>query len=139
MSEVNYERPKQTYTDKLDEDDIANKLTDYIKIDNIADVKLNTHLRYFTLEADKKTGTVKRKFRMGGFLSNKNHADKYVVLTNGRNTWSVQVINTVFYRKMTYEEIKEEYEEELYKLKKINKKLMKQNEKLKILLESKKN
>jgi len=133
----NYLRPKQTYTDKLDEDDIAEKLVDYIKVDNIAEVKLNTHLRYFTLEPNKKTGTVTRKFRMGGFLSNKNNADKYVILTNGRNTWSVQVANSVFYRKMSSEEIKGEYEEELEKLKKLNKKLLKQNDKLKIFLKKK--
>jgi len=131
ITEDNYKRPKQTYTDKLDEDDIANKLTDYLKVDNIADVKLNTHLRYFTLEADKKTGTVSRKFRMGGFLSNKNSPDKYVILTNGRKSWSVQVANSVFYRKMSNDEIKDEYEEELSQMKKLTKKLLKQNDKLK--------
>jgi hypothetical protein len=133
----NYTRPKQTYTDKLDEDDIASKLVDYVKVENIAEIKLNTHLRYFTLEPNKKTGTVKRKFRMGGFLSNKNNADKYVILTNGKTTWSVQVANTVFYRKMSMDEVKEEYEEELNNMKKINKKLLKQNEKLKIYLKKK--
>ena len=131
LTEDKYKRPKQTYTDKLDEDDIADKLKDYIKVDNIADVKLNTHLRYFTLETDKKTGTISRKFRMGGFLSNKNNPDKYVILTNGRNTWSVQVVNSVFYRKLTNEEMKEEYESKLDESKKISKKLLKQNEKLK--------
>ena len=68
---------------------------------------------------------------MGGFLSNKNNPDKYVILTNGRKSWSVQVANSVFYRKMTNEEIKEEYEEELNEVKKLSKKLLKQNEKLK--------
>ena len=131
LTEDNYKRPKQTYKDKLDEDDIANKLIDYIKVDNITDVNINTHLRYFSLESDKKNGTITRKFRMGGFLSNKNNADKYVILSNGRKTWSVQVANTVFYRKMTTEEIKEEYEEELKELKKMSKKLLKQNDELK--------
>ena len=131
LAEDKYKRPKQTYTDKLDEDDIANKLVDYIKVDNINDVKLNTHLRYFTLEADKKNGFVTRKFRMGGFLSNKNNPDKYLILSNGRKSWSVQTANSVFYRKMTNEEIKDEYEDEIEELKKINKKILKQNEKLK--------
>lgn len=131
ISNDTYIRPKETYTDKLDEDDIASKLLDYIKVDNIAEVKLNTHIRYFSLEANKKNGTITRKFRLGGFLSNKNNADKYVILSNGRKTWSVQVEKSVFYRKMSIDEIKEEYEEDLKNLENTNKKLLKQNLKFK--------
>lgn len=134
IKDDDYIRPKQTYTDRLDEDDIASKLVDYVKVDNIATVKLNTHLRYFVLEPDKKKGTVERRFCMGGFLSNKNFPDKYVILSNGKKTWSVQSATAVFYRKLTFEEIKEEYETELEESHTINKKLLNQNNKLKAFI-----
>ena len=46
----NYIRPKKTYTDQLDEDDIEDKLSDYIKVEDISTVKIGTHVRYFSLE-----------------------------------------------------------------------------------------
>ena len=131
LTEDNYKRPKETYTERLDEEDITNLLQDYVKVEHISEVKINTHLRYFTLESDTKTGTVQRKFRMGGYLSNKDHADKYVILSNGKKTWSVQSQNTVFYRKMSIPEIKEEYEKDLSKYERMNKKLLKLVNKLK--------
>lgn len=121
-------------TPALSEEEIMQKLIDYVKVDNINEVKLNTHLRYFVLESNKQNGTIKRVFRLGGFLTNKDNSDKYVVLSNGRTTWSVQTINAVFYRKMSMSEVKEEYENDLEKMEKLNKKLLKQNEKLKHII-----
>ena len=66
---------------------------------------------------------MKRLFRMGGFLSKKDENNQYVVLSNGKKTWTAQVATSVFYRKLTIDEIKEEYEKEIEKLQLINKKL----------------
>lgn len=121
---------EQTYTEKLTDDDIADKLNDYDKVEDISTVKINTHIRYFSLIPDKH-GQLIRKFRMGGFLANKDHADKYVILSNGRKTWPVQTASSQFYRKMTLEEIKNIYEEDLAKLNKTCKKLLEQNKKFK--------
>jgi hypothetical protein len=126
----NYIRPTQTYTERLDEDDIQDKLIDYIQVDNIANVKLNSHLRYFILEIDDK-GNTNKKFRMGGFLKNNDNSTTYVMLSNGTKSWSVQTKNAIFYKKLTINEIKEDYENKLNELKYINKKLLKQNNKLK--------
>lgn len=93
-----YARPKVTHTEKLSGDEIAEKLEGYEKVDNIAEVGINTHLRYFT------TTNGEQLFRMGGFLHNKNNADTYVVLTNGKNTWSVQVKGTIFFKKLSHDE-----------------------------------
>jgi hypothetical protein len=131
ITDDNYKRPAKTYTDRLDDDDIEDKLSDYVKVDDIMTVNTHAHLRYFTLELDKKSGTMKRLFRMGGFLAKKDENKQYVVLTNGRMTWTVQIANTVFYRRLTVKEIKEEYEQEVGKLQLVNKKLLKQNQKLK--------
>ena len=130
MTSNNYIRPRKTYTDQLDEDDIEDKLSDYIKVEDISTVKIGTHVRYFSLEMDKRTGTMKRLFRMGGFLSKKDDNNQYVVLSNGKKTWTEQIATSVFYRKLAIDEIKEEYEKEIEKLQLINKKLYKQNKKL---------
>lgn len=140
----NYKRPKKTITDKLTKEEIKQKLEDYIELENIGDVPLNTHLRYFTERKDDKK---KKVFRLGGFLINKNNYDKYVVLSNvpntgvlngNKKTWSVNTKTSIFYRKQTMDEIREDYEDnieelqdELKKLKRQVKKLKTENKKLK--------
>lgn len=143
----NYKRPKKTLTDKLSAEEIKNKLEDYIEVEDISKVPLNSHLRYFTEKYDEKNKKSSKVFRLGGFLVNKNNYDKYVVLSNvpdtgvinnNRKTWSVNTQKSIFYRKQTIDEIKEDYKdelEELYdevdKLKKQVKKLTLENKKLK--------
>lgn len=107
-----YKRPKVTYQEKLTADEIADKLQGYEKVDDIAEVPLGTHMRYFKINPD---GT--QVFRMGGLLHNKLNADKYVMLSNGKNIWSVQIKDTVFFRKMSHkeeiEELRTQYEKKL--------------------------
>jgi hypothetical protein len=98
-SDKSYKRPKVTYQEKLTAKEIAEKLQGYQKVDNIADVPINTHVRYFIQKSD---GS--RLFRTGGFLNNKQNADKYVILSNGKHVWSVQVKNTIFFRKLSHKE-----------------------------------
>ena len=49
-----YKRPKKTLTDKLSAEEIKNKLEDYIEVEDISKVPLNSHLRYFTEKYDEK-------------------------------------------------------------------------------------
>lgn len=65
---------------------------------DLATTPLDTHLRYFTNEDGQ------QKFRLGGFLKNNEHSDKYIMLTNGTSTWSVQVASAVFFRKLAHHE-----------------------------------
>jgi hypothetical protein len=95
-SDKTYKRPKSTFQEKLSADDIAEKLQGYEKVDDIADIPLNTHIRYFLTNPD---GS--QIFRLGGFLYNKQNPDKFVMLTNGKNVWSVQVNGTIFFRKLS--------------------------------------
>ena len=70
---------------------------------------------------------------MGGFLTK---IDKdYVVLSNGKLSWSVQKNNSIFFKKMSYNELKEELIEKISNKfeKKINT-LEKENEALKTTL-----
>ncbi len=50
-------------------------------------------------------------------MHNKLNADKYVMISNGTNTWSVQVKDTVFFKKMSHKEeiaaLRTHYEKEL--------------------------
>jgi len=117
----NYQRPKKTYQDKLTPDQIEEKLEEYIKVDDITKVPLNSHMRYFTL--NKKTN--KKEFRLGGFLTNRDNPDKYVILSNGSISWSVQVDNSIFFKKMTIKDLKKEYEDKIESLENENNKLKK--------------
>lgn len=94
-----YKRPKVTYTEKLSADEIAEKLQGYEKVDDISEVPLNKHLRYFIKNKD---GT--QTYRSGGFLQHKENADKYVRLTNYKNSWSVQVNDAIFFKKMSHKD-----------------------------------
>ena len=68
-------------------------------------------------------------FRMGGQLFKNNGLPEYVILKSGTNAqWSVQIKDTVFYRKMNLIEIKQEYEDII---KKKNEKIQALKEKLK--------
>ena len=119
--DTSYQRPKKTYQDKLTPDEIEEKLEEYVKVDDINKVPLNSHMRYFTL--NDKTG--KKEFRLGGFLTNRDQSDKYVILSNGNISWSVQTLNSIFFKKMTIKELKQEYEDKIEKLESENSKLKK--------------
>jgi len=101
----NYTRPKVTYQDQLDEDQINEKLLDYIEVDSIVTVPINTHVRYYVIDTDEKTGKITKSFRLGGFLSNKDKAEQYVILTNNKISWSVNTQKAIFYRKLKSDEI----------------------------------
>lgn len=107
----NYNRPKETYQDKLSNTEIKDKLKDYKKVSNIKNISIGTHLRYFSV--DSKTG--EKHFRLGGNLNKIDPEGRYVILTNGEVRWSVQIPNTIFFQKMTEDEYKEEIKKELKK------------------------
>ena len=136
-----YKRPKKTLTDKLTPEEIKDKLNDYIEVEDISKLPLNTHLRYFTEKYDEDKKKKIRVFRLGGFLINKNNYDKYIVLSNvpetgvinnNKKTWSVNTKISVFFRKQTIDEIKDEYEDEIEELNDEVNKLKKEIQKLKL-------
>ena len=129
ISKDDYKRPKHTIQDKMTEDEIEEKLEDYIEIEDIFKVPLNSHIRYYTLIPGK-DGEIKKAFRLGGQLKNKDNADKYIILSNGKVTWTVQMETSILYRKMTIEEIKEDYENIIKDLEEANLQLKKDNKKL---------
>ncbi len=120
-----YERPKTTFTDNLDKEEVEKKLEDYQKVEDLTQVPLGTHLRYFT----KKDGEL--VFRMGGVLKRNSDLPKFIILKNAVGVeWSVQVADSIFYKKMTVPEIKEEYEKII---KELNGKIKKLKDRIKEL------
>ena len=77
--DTSYNRPKKTYQEKLSPKEIKEKLLEYVQVDDITTVPLNTHVRYFSFNP--KTG--EKLFRLGGFLTRKELDDPYVILSNG--------------------------------------------------------
>ena len=122
----NYKKEGKSIQQTLSPNEIKEKLQEYIQIDTIDDVSLNTHIRYFTV--DKKSG--KKQFRLGGFLT--KNENEYVVLSNGKVSWSVQKNNSLFFKKMSYNDLKQELIEKISN--KFEKKIVsleKENESLK--------
>lgn len=121
------QKTKNSYQDKLSPDEIKQKLEEYKRVDDISTVSLNAHLRYFII--NEKTGD--KQFRLGGFLNKIDKEKGYVILSNGQLSWSVQIKNSIFFKKMTFQELKKEliedvgqiYNDEIKKLKDENKKL----------------
>ncbi len=123
------QKSNNSYQNKLSPDEIKEKLEEYKRVEDITTVALNAHLRYFVI--NDKTG--EKQFRLGGFLT-KIDADKgYVILSNGQLSWSVQIATSIFFQKMTFQELKKElvedlgkiYNDEIKKLKAENKELKK--------------
>ena len=117
---------KKTFTSNLTKDEINEKLQDYKLVEDISEVLIGTHLRYFVIKDGVKL------FRMGGNLKRNLDLPKFVILVNALGTeWSVQIKDTTFYKKMSLKEIKEEYDEiikELHdKIKKYKTKIEEQN------------
>ena len=99
------------------------KLENYERVDNIEDVGLKTHVRYVTLHNE----TRQQVFRLGGLLEEIH--PKYVKLSNGEFTWSVQryhysedqsetepIFETAFWRivskeDLLYKKIEEQHDE----------------------------
>ena len=106
---LNNNNGNKSYQDSLSPAEIKKKLEEYQQVNEIDDIKIGTHLRYFTFNPS----TGKKQFRLGGFLSK---LDKdYIVMNNGQFSWSVQKDKTVFFKKLSYGDLKEELIEKISK------------------------
>jgi hypothetical protein len=105
-----YQKPLKTYQDRLTNQDIKDILKDYIVVEDITQVPLGTHVRYFVNDND----TKKKKFRLGGMITKIDPLGRYIMLSNGQTQpWSVQIPNSIFYKKITSDELKEEIRKEV--------------------------
>lgn len=102
----NYKKSGTSFQDLLTPAQIKDKLKDYVRTD-IEDIPIHTHVRYFAVNPK----TKQPQFRIGGTITKK--FKDYVVLSNGQLTWSVQKKTSIFFKKMEYEEIKTEVEDDV--------------------------
>jgi len=103
--DINYRKPEQTYQETLTDEQIAEKLVDYTRVKgpDIFDIPLGTHIRYFVI--DQKTG--KKQFRLGGNLTKIGDNKEYLVCSNGISSWCIQLSNSLIYKKLSINELKE--------------------------------
>lgn len=106
-----YSRPEKTYQETLSNQEIKEKLKEYKKTDDIRTVSIGTHIRYFNYNPK----TKEKIFRLGGTLNKIDPEGRYIILSNGTTTWSVQIPQAIFFQKMSEMEFKEELKKELKK------------------------
>jgi hypothetical protein len=131
--DTTYKTPEKTYQQTLTNEEIAKKLLDYVKVkpSEISSMPLNTHIRYFSINP--KTG--EKQFRLGGALNKVGDNNQYLILSNGTFTWSVQLSNSILYRKLNQNELIETVKEEAVKeYKKDITDLIKENKELKKMI-----
>ena len=109
LARTSYNRPTKTYQDTLSNTEIKDKLKDYKKVNDISKIPINTHLRYFT----KDTNTGDQLFRLGGVLTKIDPEMRYVILSNGNLSWSVQIKISTFFQKMSDTEVRAEIKKEI--------------------------
>lgn len=98
LSEDGYKRPTKTIQDKLSKDEIKEKLSGYMEVKNIKDLSINDHIRYFTIKEDSTFGKI-QQFRLGGNLIKIDKEGRYIVLSNGLKSWSVQLKTAILFKK----------------------------------------
>ena len=106
---LNNRNGNKSYQESLSPSEIKKKLEEYEQVDDIDNVNIGNHLRYFTFNPS----TGEKQFRLGGFLSKIDQ--EYVVLNNGEFSWSVQKNKSVFFKKLSFNELKNELIEKISK------------------------
>ena len=104
LQDSDYNKTGPSFTDTLTEQQIAEKLEDYVEVADISTVPLGTHMRYFV----RPNGQL--KFRLGGSLIKINRELGYVVLSANAKTWSVQIPGTTFFRRLGVTDVKNHLE-----------------------------
>ena len=115
LSEVRYRKTGNEVQSNLTQEDINLLLEEYEEVNDVTtELRTGIHIRYYSLVKDKKKkGEFKKLFRLGGNIIKIDPDFKYVVLTNGKLSWCVQLYNTIIYKKMSIKDIKDFYENEL--------------------------
>ena len=111
IARTNYQRPVQTYQENLTKLQIKEQLKDYKEINDITMLSIGCHVRYFSTDPK----TKKKLCRLGGSINKIDPEYRFIILTNGTISWSVQIANTSFWKKLTESEYKEEFKEEIRK------------------------
>ena len=114
--DTNYNKSNKSYQETLTSDEIKEYLKEYKLIENIDDVDLNKHIRYFDVDPK----TKEKKFRLGGTYNKKDKENRYIILSNGNYSWSIQLDRVILFEKLNTKDIIDIYENKIKKLKNNN-------------------
>ena len=105
----NYAKPEITATELLTPDEINTRLKNFYRVvpEDIINIPVNTRIQYFQVSSENKF-----KYRTGGNLII-NKAPLYLILSNGRKNWSVQLDTHIIFAGYDIDKIKIEYEKKL--------------------------
>ena len=67
---------------------------------------------------------LKKKFRLGGTYTKKDKENRYIILSNGSYSWSIQLDRVILFEKLNTKDIIDIYENKILKLKNSNQKLI---------------
>ena len=123
-----FESKRNKVEQTLTDEEINNLLEDYIEVNDPLSIDIDSHVRYFTIAFE--NGKAKKVFRLGGKLFSISPDGDYLVLKHGNNIIQAYTKQSIFYKHLTINEIKNEYnsildkyEDEIIDLKRLNKKL----------------
>ena len=107
----NYVKPNITAIDLLTPGDIKKRLINYEKITTecVEILVPSTRIQYFEIMKDNKF-----RYKPGGAIIKNGYPD-YLVLSNGRISWSVQLKNHIIFKEINVDTIVNEYKEKLKK------------------------
>ena len=106
-----YVKSEKSFQELLSKEDIDILLENYELVNSKYEIKVGLLVRYYSLI--NKDNETQELFRMGGTVIKTDFEKDYVVLTNGKVNWSVQINNATFYKKLTIEELKKNYENDI--------------------------
>jgi len=109
LSEDNYVKPTVTASELLDPDEIQRRLRNYEAVEktSVGSIVPASRIQYFELLPDGKY-----RYKPGGSVVY-NGYPAYLVLTNGKRNWSVQLENHLIYREIDIEKVRRDFEEVL--------------------------
>lgn len=92
-------------SDILKPDEIRERLKNFERVadEDLKSIAPHTKIQYFDIS----DGSC--RYRPGGSLLY-NHAPKYIVLTNGGKSWSIQLDSVIIFKEKDYDKLKKEYE-----------------------------
>lgn len=114
---------KKSFQSSLTPEEIKDRLRDYtlVPTPEVTNIPIGTNISYYTVDPT----TKEKKFRIGGILESVDSKLRYIKLQNGGAKWSVQLGNSILYKKMNNDEyvdsikrtIAEKFEQQIHELK----------------------
>lgn len=106
VDEETYQRPEKTATDLLSPEEIKKRIANYEQVTGpaVGEIVPGARVQYFEV-MDSNT----YRYKPGGVVIVNKYPD-YMVLSNGRRNWSVQLVNHIIYKEIDVTVLKSNYD-----------------------------